>query len=126
LVADVLEVGSVVQVRDQRWVVSDVSESSLAVDELAATVPPGRTLVTLTSVSEDDIREELSVIWEVEPGRAVIPTGALPDVADPARWDDPATRGALVGAVRWGTVASADVATLQSQMLGRTRQLSER
>lgn len=115
-----------VQVRDQRWVVSDVSESSLAVDELAATVPPGRTLVTLTSVSEDDIREELSVIWEVEPGRAVIPTGALPDVADPARWDDPATRGALVGAVRWGTVASADVATLQSQMLGRTRQLSER
>ena len=112
--ADVLEIGSLVQVRGQRWVVSDVSESSLAVDELAATVPPGRTLVTFTSVSEDDIGEELSVIWEVEPGRAVIPSGALPDIPEPGRWDDPEILGALVDAVRWGTVASADVSTLQA------------
>jgi len=112
--ADVLEIGSLVQVRGQRWVVSEVSESSLAVDELAATVPPGRTLVTLTSVSEDDIGEELSVIWEVEPGRSVIPSGALPDIPEPGKWDDPEILGALVDAVRWGTVASADVSTLQA------------
>ena len=112
--SEVLEVGSLVQVRGQRWVVSEVSESSLPVDELAVTVPPGRTLVTLTSVSEDDIGEELSVIWEVEPGRVVIPSGALPDVPEPRRWDDPETLGALVDAVRWGTVASADVSTLQA------------
>src|SRR5579875_495511 len=113
--SEVLEVGSLVQVRGQRWVVSEVSESSLPVDELAVTVLPGRTLVTLTSVSEDDIGEELSVIWEVEPGRAVIPSGALPDVPDPGRWDDPEVLGALVDAVRWGTVASADVSTLQAR-----------
>src|SRR5579875_908828 len=112
--SEVLEVGSLVQVRGQRWVVSEVSESSLPVDELAVTRLPGRTLVTLTSVSEDDLGEELSVIWEVEPGRAVIPSGTLPEVPDPAEWDDPQTLGALVDAVRWGTVASADVSTLQA------------
>lgn len=109
-----LELGALVQVRGQQWVVSDLSESTLPVDELAPAVLPGRTLVTLTSVSEDDLGEELSVIWEVEPGRAVVPSGALPDMPEPAQWDHPQTLGALVDAVRWGTVASADVNTLQA------------
>ncbi len=112
--AATVEVGALVRVRGQQWVVSDVSRSTLPVDELASMEVPGRTLVTLTSVSEDDLGEELSVIWEVEPGRAVIPSGSLPDVPDPAKWDDPQTLGALVDAVRWGTVASADVSTLQA------------
>ena len=111
---NMVDVGALVQVRGQQWLVSDVSESDLPVDELAPEVLPGRTLVTLTSVSEDDLGDELSVIWEVEPGREVIPSGALPDVPDPTRWDDPQTLGALVDAVRWGTVASADVNTLQA------------
>ena len=114
VVAEPVEVGALVQVRGQQWVVSDVSQSTLPVDELAAAVLPGRTLVTLTSVSEDDLGEDLSVIWEVEPGREVIPSGAFPDVPDPASWDDPQTLGALVDAVRWGAVASADVNTLQA------------
>jgi hypothetical protein len=109
-----VEVGALVQVRGQQWVVSDLSQSILPVDELAASVLPGRTLITLTSVSEDDLGEELTVVWEVEPGREVIPSGALPDVPDPTRWDDPQTLGALVDAVRWGTVSSADVNTLQA------------
>ena len=109
-----LDVGQLVRVRGQQWVVSDLSVGALPIDELAAATLPGRTLVTLTSVSEDDLGEELSVIWEVEPGRAVIPSGALPDVPDPERWDDPQTLGALIDAVRWGTVASADVTTLQA------------
>lgn len=54
------------------------------------------------------------MIWEVEPGREVIPSGALPDVGDPSGWDGPQTLGALVDAVRWGTVASADLTTLQA------------
>jgi hypothetical protein len=96
-----LDVGQLVRVRGQQWVVSDISSSSLPVDELASVSLPGATLVTLTSVSEDDLGEELSVVWEVEPGRAVIPSGALPDVPDPDRWDDPQTLGALIDAVRW-------------------------
>jgi SNF2-related domain len=109
-----LDVGQLVRVRGQQWVVSDLNVSTLPVDELAATTVPGRTLVTLTSVSEDDLGEELTVVWEVEPGRAVIPAGALPDVPPPERWDDPQQLGALIDAVRWGTVASADVNTLQA------------
>jgi ERCC4-related helicase len=108
------EVGQLVRVRGQQWVVSDVSTAALPIDELAASALPGRTLATLTSVSEDDLGEELAVIWEVEPGRAVIPAGELPDVPDPSRWDDPQTLGALIDAVRWGTVATADVTTLQA------------
>jgi len=103
-----------VRVRGQQWVVSDVSGTALPNDELAATTLPGRTLVTLTSVSEDDLGDELSVVWEVEPGRMVIPAGALPNVPDPELWDDPQRLGALLDAVRWGTVASADVSTLQA------------
>jgi ERCC4-related helicase len=109
-----LDVGQLVRVRGQQWVVSELSVGALPTDELAPATLPGRTLVTLTSVSEDDLGEELSVIWEVEPGRAVIPSGALPDVPDPENWDDPQSLAALIDAVRWGTVASADVTTLQA------------
>jgi superfamily II DNA or RNA helicase len=110
-----LEVGALVRVRGQQWLVSDVSTSALPRDELAASTLPGRTLVTLASLAEDDPGEELSVIWEVEPGRAVVPCGHLPDVPEePSRWDDPQTFAALVDAVRWGTVASADRRTLQA------------
>lgn len=108
------EVGQLVRVRGQQWVVSDVSSAVLPIDELSPATLPGRTLTTLTSVSEDDLGEELSVVWEVEPGRAVIPSGALPDVPEPDRWDDPQMLGAFIDAVRWGTVASADVTTLQA------------
>ena len=48
------------------------------------------------------------------PDERSFPSGALPDVPDPSQWDDPQTLGALVDAVRWGTVASADVTTLQA------------
>lgn len=112
--AATVDVGDLVRVRGQQWVVSDVSTSSVPSDVLSPSVLPGRTLVTLTSVSEEDLGDQLSVIWEVEPGRAVIPAGALPDVPGPADWDHPQTLGALVDAVRWGTVASADVTTLQA------------
>jgi len=109
-----LDIGQLVRVRGQQWVVSDLSSAALPNDELAQTILPGRTLITLTSVSEDDLGEELSVVWEVEPGRAIIPSGTLPDVPDPDRWDHPQTLGALIDAVRWGTVASADITTLQA------------
>ena len=114
MTAPALDIGQLVRVRGQQWVVSDLSAATLPADELAASTLPGRTLVTLTSVSEDDLGEELSVVWEVEPGRTVIPAGVLPDVPAPEAWDDPRQLGALLDAVRWGTVASADVATLQA------------
>ena len=41
---------------------------------------PGRTLVTLTSVSDDDLGDELTVAWEIEPGREIVPATQLPAV----------------------------------------------
>ncbi|MGL5864802.1 MAG: hypothetical protein ACRCYX_02870 [Dermatophilaceae bacterium] len=61
------EVGELVQVRGQQWVVTGVSRSTLPLDEIAATRPDGHTLVHLSSVSDADIGVELTVVWEVEP-----------------------------------------------------------
>lgn len=100
------------RVRGQQWVVNRRSVSTQPRDELAAEVP-GRTLVTLTSVSDDDLGDELTVAWEIEPGREVLPETRLPAVTADG-WDDPQTLGAFLDAVRWGTVASADDHTLQA------------
>lgn len=110
---DVPEAGQLVRVRGQQWVVAGVKESHQPVDELAASRVPGRTLVQLTSVSDDDLGEELTLVWEVEPGREVLPASRLPEVTE-SGWDDPQVLGAFLDAVRWGTVASADSRTLQA------------
>ncbi len=110
---EVPEAGQLVRVRGQQWVVAAVKQSSQPVDELAATHLPGRTLVQLTSVSDDDLGEELTLVWEVEPGREVVPATKLPEVTGDG-WDDPQRLGAFLDAVRWGTVASADTRTLQA------------
>jgi superfamily II DNA or RNA helicase len=106
------EPGQLVRARGQQWVVSSARTSGQPADELAAPVP-GRTLVTLTSVSDDDLGSELTVVWEVEPGREVLPETRLPQVTADG-WDDPEVLGAFLDAVRWGTVASADDTTLQA------------
>ena len=55
--------GTLVEVRGQRWVVSDSPFP-------AAT---GSTLLTLQSVEDGRYGETLPVIWEVEPGRRILP-----------------------------------------------------
>ena len=104
------EPGSLVRVRGQQWVVSALRPSHQPVDELAASASPGRTLVTLTSVSDDDLGDELTVAWEIEPGREVLPSTRLPDFGR-GEVDEPNRLGAFLDAVRWGTVASADTRT---------------
>jgi superfamily II DNA or RNA helicase len=107
------EAGHLVRVRGQQWVVTNVRPSRLPEDEIAASRLPGRTLVSLSSVSDDDLGSELTLVWEVEPGREVVPSTRLPDVTT-SGWDDPQVLGAFLDAVRWGTVASADTSTLQA------------
>jgi len=107
------EPGELVRVRGQQWVVASRRTSRLPQDELASKVPPGRTMVTLTSVSDDDQGDELTVVWEIEPGREVLPATRLPEVTGTS-WDVPEVLGAFLDAVRWGTVASADDQTLQA------------
>ncbi|MGK3109129.1 DISARM system SNF2-like helicase DrmD [Streptomyces sp. WAC05858] len=92
-----------VEVRGQSWVVSGV-ESAPAGDV---------TVVHLQSVADGRYGDTLSVIWEVEPGRRVLPAGSLPD-ASAGAFDQPEQLAAFLDAVRWSAVASADVRTLQA------------
>jgi superfamily II DNA/RNA helicase len=96
--------GSLVEVRGQRWVVSDSAPGS-----------DGSTLLILQSVEDGHYGESLPVIWEVEPGRRVLPAGSLPEVT-PAGFDPPERLAAFLDAVRWSAVTSADVKTLQAPL----------
>ncbi|WP_016907655.1 DISARM system SNF2-like helicase DrmD [Streptomyces xiaopingdaonensis] len=100
------EEGRLVEIRGQNWVVSRVH-----VAPRAAGSPS--TLVELQSVADGRYGEKLSVIWEVEPGRRVLPAGSLPDVTR-GGFDSPDRLAAFLDAVRWSAVASADVRTLQA------------
>jgi superfamily II DNA or RNA helicase len=98
-----LSVGALVEVRDSRWVVSEV-------DACASS-----TLVSLQSVADGEYGRTLEVIWEVEPGRRVLPAGSLPDVVEHG-FDQPQRLAAFLDAVRWSAVTSADVKTLQAPL----------
>lgn len=61
------EVGQLVRVRNRAWVVADVQASSTLHGEL----PEARQhLLELTSVGgeDDGLDDDLTVIWEIEPG----------------------------------------------------------
>ncbi|MFI7080625.1 DISARM system SNF2-like helicase DrmD [Micromonospora sp. NPDC049903] len=94
-------ISKLVAVRGQRWVVSNIERAGQS------------TLVTLQSVEDGRYGHTLEVIWEVEPGRQVLPSGSLPEVGE-GRFDSPQRLAAFLDAVRWGAVTSADVRTLQA------------
>ena len=59
------EPGQLVEVRRRQWVVADVDAARLD------TGTPQH-FVTLSSIDEDGLGEELEVVWEIEPGAQVI------------------------------------------------------
>ena len=105
------EQGVLVQVRSRSWVVSDVKPASLP--SLAMELPNTRpqTLISLSSVEDDGLGEELQVIWEVEPGARIIERVALPN---PDCFDSPGVLDAFLDAVRWGAASSADHKNIQA------------
>ncbi|MDR3084344.1 MAG: DISARM system SNF2-like helicase DrmD [Streptomyces sp.] len=105
--------GDLVEVRGQSWVVARVEPSSLSDTAEESQVRAGVTLVHLQSVADGRFGDTLSVIWEVEPGRRVLPAGSLPDASGDA-YDSPNRLAAFLDAVRWSAVASADARTLQA------------
>ncbi|NWF29446.1 helicase [Streptomyces sp. PKU-EA00015] len=110
------EEGKLVEVRGQSWVVARVepSPASDTVEEGEDAAPRrAATLVHLQSVADGRFGDTLSVIWEVEPGRRVLPAGSLPD-ASTGQYDSPNRLAAFLDAVRWSAVASADAKTLQA------------
>ena len=103
--------GQMVSVRSRNWMVTDVSASTLPPERLQTGLESPQHLVTLSSVEDDGLGEELNVLWELEPGVRVVEKVALPD---PTGFDPPDRLDAFLDAVRWGASSSADVGTIQS------------
>jgi superfamily II DNA or RNA helicase len=101
--------GQLANVRGRIWVVAEVIRDSQA----SLDGRPIQHLVSLISVEDDATGEELEVVWEVEPGTAVIERAELPAVV-PGQFDDPAELDAFLDAVNWGAVTSADQRSLQA------------
>ena len=99
------EPGQLVEARRRQWVVADVVSSQLATNAAL------QNLVTLSSIDEDGLGEELEVIWEIEPGAHTIERAGLPSISGQ---DDPNTLEAFLDAVRWGAATNADRGFLQA------------
>lgn len=101
-------VGQLVLARKRPFVVTEVVPS---IPGGAGTLQQPSHLVSLSSVEDDGLGEELQVIWEVEPGTTVYERSTLPE---PASFDPPKRLQAFLDAVRWGAVSQADDKALQS------------
>lgn len=99
------EPGQLVEVRRRQWVVVDVDSSALGSGRAT------QNLVTLSSIDEDALGEELEVVWEIEPGAQVIERAGLPSITGQ---DDSGTLDAFIDAVRWGAATNADRGFLQA------------
>lgn len=112
LTSPVPETGQLVNVRQRRYVVTDVARSTLPEDPLRPRTGQAQHLVALNSVDDDGFGEELQVIWEIEPGASIFdPKTALPP---PTGFDEPRRLDAFLDAVRWGAASTADTRTIQS------------
>ena len=65
------EQGQLVEVRQRHYVVTDVRQSTLPPEPLAQADATPQHRVTLASVEDDALGEELQVIWEIEPDTQV-------------------------------------------------------
>jgi superfamily II DNA/RNA helicase len=110
-IRDIPEQGQIVSVRSRRFVVTEVQQSSLPINPLLDSVKEPQHLVTLSSLEDDALGEELQVIWDLEPGALVYEKVELPN---PDGFDEPSVLDAFLDAVRWGAASSADVRNIQS------------
>lgn len=110
-VTDPPEQGQLVNVRQRQWIVGEVAKGTLADGPLQLLKGEPQHLVTLSSVEDDGLGEELQVIWELEPGAKAIEKSPLPE---PTGFDAPDRLDAFLDAVRWGAASTADLKNIQS------------
>ncbi|MGW3692314.1 DISARM system SNF2-like helicase DrmD [Streptomyces sp. NPDC005149] len=108
------EPGQVVKVRGSTWAVSDVQRQGLPRSPADEGVAGLSHVVSLQSLDEDRLGQELTVVWELEVGHTVAPNQGLPESVRAEAFDDPNTLAAFVDAVRWGAVTSADADSYQA------------
>ena len=92
--ADVPAPGQLVTVRNRRWVAADVVRGEVASGDPHVFTGRLPHLVSLVSIEDDARDEELRVVWELEPGRVVHDTAALPDPVN--GFDEPAQLDAFL------------------------------
>ena len=100
------QVGQLVSVRRRQWIVSDIDKS-----DPKALGHQSQHLLTLSSIDEDALGEELSIIWELEPGALIVERSGLPEIS---AFDDPSHLDAFLDAIRWGAITNADRNFLQA------------
>ena len=110
-VTDPPEQGQLVNVRQRQWIVGEVAKGTLADGPLHSLKGEPQHLVTLSSVEDDGLGEELQVVWELEPGAKAIEKSPLPE---PTGFDAPDRLDAFLDAVRWGAASTADLKNIQS------------
>lgn len=98
------EPGQLVEVRRRQWVVSEVFGHAIDAKQ-------EQHLVTMTSIDEDALGEDLQVIWQIEPGAKVLEKAGMPAITGV---DSEEKAEAFLDAVRWGAVTNADRSFLQA------------
>jgi SNF2 family DNA or RNA helicase len=106
------EQGQIVTVRQRRYIVMDVQQSTLPPEPLSVqTDKGGYHLLTLNCIEDDGMGETIRVFWELEPGTSIEEKIGLPQVNG---FDAPERLDAFMNAVRWGAVSSADLRDLRA------------
>lgn len=98
------ESGQLVEVRRRQWVVTNVQGYAFKGNG-------EQHIVTLSSLDEDALGEELQVVWQIEPGAQVLEKAGMPRITGT---DSEDRLDAFLNAVRWGAVTNADRSFLQA------------
>ena len=109
--AQVPEPGQIVFVRQRPFVVNDIATSALPLPNTVQNHDAPQHLLRLSSVEDEGLGEELSIVWELEAGATVVEKASLPQLN---AFDPPRVFDAFLDAVAWGSVSSADDKALQS------------
>ena len=94
------EQGELVEVRRRQWLVSDVEPYKPDGDGYRE-----QHLVTLESIEEDAGGEQISVVWQIEPGARILEKAGLPELRG---YDKNEQLDAFLNAVRWGIATNID------------------
>ena len=111
VVRTIPEPGQLVRLRQRQYVVTDVRQAVMPPRVLSQGIQRSQHWVSLASIEDDAMGEELQTIWELEAGAHVYERVELPR---PDGFDPPERLDAFLDAVRWGAASSADIRNLQS------------
>ena len=106
------EQGQQVELRQRKWITVEIQAAEFASNPTSTSDTTGKQhLVTLSSVEDDTLGEEIQIVWEIEGGAKVFEKAELPA---PNGFDSPVLLDAFLDAVRWGAASTTDSATLQA------------